>query len=93
MIIEIEWSEALNGYRYDFYKDARAFESGDNDDGGCCTGSKNEAIEMAMLQAMSKKKEKKEKKRKVVIEVEGGVADVTECPDDVEVEIIDHDDY
>lgn len=29
--------------------------------------------------------------RKVVIEVSGGVADVTECPDDVEVEIIDHD--
>ncbi len=30
-------------------------------------------------------------KRKVVIEVLGGVADVTQCPDDVEVEIIDHD--
>jgi len=31
------------------------------------------------------------KKRKVIIEVYGGVADVTQCPDDVEVEIIDHD--
>ncbi len=31
-------------------------------------------------------------KKKVVIEVLGGVAEVTECPDDVEeVEIIDHD--
>ncbi len=30
-------------------------------------------------------------KRKVLIEVLGGVADVTQCPDDVEVEIIDHD--
>ena len=29
--------------------------------------------------------------RKVIIEVSGGVADVTSCPDDVEVEIIDHD--
>lgn len=29
--------------------------------------------------------------RKVVIEVTDGVADVTECPDDVECEIIDHD--
>ncbi len=31
------------------------------------------------------------KKRKVVIEVLKGVAEVTKCPDDVEVEIIDHD--
>ena len=31
------------------------------------------------------------KKRRVVIEVYGGVADCTECPSDVEVEIIDHD--
>jgi hypothetical protein len=30
-------------------------------------------------------------KKQVVIEVLGGVATVTECPDDVEVEIIDHD--
>ena len=30
-------------------------------------------------------------KKKVVIEVHGGIAEVTECPDDVEVEIIDHD--
>lgn len=30
-------------------------------------------------------------KKKVVIEVLGGVAEVTECPDDVEVVIIDHD--
>lgn len=29
--------------------------------------------------------------RKVIVEVSGGVAYVTECPDDVEVEIIDHD--
>jgi hypothetical protein len=29
--------------------------------------------------------------RRVVIEVSGGVAEVTECPDDVEVIIIDHD--
>jgi hypothetical protein len=32
-----------------------------------------------------------EPKRKVVIEVYGGVAEVTSCPDDVDVEIIDHD--
>jgi len=31
------------------------------------------------------------KVRKVIIEVTGGVTDVTQCPDDVEVEIIDHD--
>ena len=30
-------------------------------------------------------------KRKVIIEVYGGVADCTSCPDDVEVIIIDHD--
>jgi hypothetical protein len=30
-------------------------------------------------------------KHKVVIEVEGGCAGVTSCPDGVEVEIIDHD--
>ena len=30
-------------------------------------------------------------KKNVVIELLGGVAEVTECPDDVEVEIIDHD--
>ncbi len=29
--------------------------------------------------------------KKVIIEVLGGVAEVTQCPDDVEVEIIDHD--
>jgi hypothetical protein len=29
--------------------------------------------------------------RKVVVEVLGGVADVTTCPADVEVEVIDHD--
>ncbi len=34
---------------------------------------------------------KKNKKRKVVVEVLKGVAEVTECPDDVEVKIIDHD--
>jgi len=28
---------------------------------------------------------------KVIIEVSGGVADVTQCPEGVEVEIIDHD--
>lgn len=33
----------------------------------------------------------KKEKRKVVVEVNGGVADVTQCPDDVEVKIIDHD--
>ena len=31
-------------------------------------------------------------KLKVVIEVSGGVAFVTQCPNEVEVEIIDHDD-
>ena len=31
-------------------------------------------------------------KLKVVVEVSGGVAYVTTCPDNVEVEIIDHDD-
>ena len=30
-------------------------------------------------------------KKKVVIEVLGGVAEVTQCPEGVEVEIIDHD--
>jgi len=30
-------------------------------------------------------------KPKVVIEVSGGIADVTSCPDGVDVEIIDHD--
>lgn len=29
--------------------------------------------------------------KKVIIEVTGGVAEVTQCPDDVMVEIIDHD--
>jgi hypothetical protein len=29
---------------------------------------------------------------KVVVEVSGGVAEVTHCPPNVEVEIIDHDD-
>lgn len=29
--------------------------------------------------------------KKVIIEVQGGVAHVTSCPDDVKVEIIDHD--
>ena len=29
--------------------------------------------------------------RKVIIHVRGGVAYVVECPEDVEVEIIDHD--
>ena len=32
-------------------------------------------------------------KQKVVIEVLGGVAWVKSCPDDVEVEIIDHDNH
>ncbi len=32
------------------------------------------------------------KKLKVIIEVLGGVAEVTQCPSNVEVEIIDHDD-
>lgn len=32
-----------------------------------------------------------ESDRKVVLEVHGGVADVTQCPDGVEVDIIDHD--
>lgn len=31
------------------------------------------------------------KKLKVVIEVKGGVAECTQCPEGVEVEIIDHD--
>ena len=31
-------------------------------------------------------------KQRVTIEVSGGVAYVTRCPEDVEVEIIDHDD-
>ena len=31
------------------------------------------------------------KKYKVIIEVLGGVAEITQCPDQVEVEIIDHD--
>ncbi len=31
------------------------------------------------------------KKLKVVVEVSGGVAYVTDCPEEVEVEIIDHD--
>ncbi len=30
-------------------------------------------------------------KHKVIVEVEGGCAEVTSCPDGVEVEIIDHD--
>lgn len=30
-------------------------------------------------------------KLKVIIEVSGGVAEVTSCPENVEVEIIDHD--
>ncbi len=30
-------------------------------------------------------------RRRVVIEVRGGVAEVTDAPNDVEVEIIDHD--
>jgi hypothetical protein len=38
------------------------------------------------------KKVEEERKRQVVIEVLGGVATVSECPDDVEVEIRDHDD-
>ena len=29
--------------------------------------------------------------QKVIIEVSGGVAEVTQCPEGVEVEIIDHD--
>ena len=37
------------------------------------------------------KKEAHVEKRHVVIEVRGGVAEVTEAPEDVEVEIIDHD--
>jgi len=30
-------------------------------------------------------------KYKVIVEILGGVAEVTSCPDNVEVEIIDHD--
>lgn len=30
--------------------------------------------------------------KKVIIEVSGGVAECTQCPEGVEVEIIDHDD-
>jgi hypothetical protein len=35
--------------------------------------------------------QRKPAKKKVIVEVLGGVADVTQCPPDVEVEIIDHD--
>ena len=37
------------------------------------------------------KKPKKQPKYQVKIEVLGGVAEVTECPPEVEVTIIDHD--
>jgi len=33
----------------------------------------------------------KPKKLKVTIEVKGGIAEVTQCPENVDVEIIDHD--
>jgi hypothetical protein len=31
------------------------------------------------------------KKNQVVVEVSGGVAEVTQCPEDIEVILIDHD--
>lgn len=60
-----------------------------NDDGAGITmntGGKLDAIIMALTLIA-----KKLAAAKVVIEVMGGVADCTECPDFVEVEIIDHD--
>ena len=62
----------------------------------CATGSGDSELTAASLAATSGKRKEgclmaKKQKRKVVVEDNGGVADVTQCPDDVEVEIIDHD--
>jgi len=56
MIIRIEESSNEEGYVYDLYKDDEAFEENNSFDGGLCTGSFDDALEMATSQAMERVK-------------------------------------
>jgi len=48
MIIEIHYSDTNDGYMYDIYENEEALTNGqDSLDGGICTGSSKQAIEMA----------------------------------------------
>ena len=52
LFISIEWSENEQGFMYEIYlnKSTEDIENGDSDDGGCCTGSPEDALEMATVQ-------------------------------------------
>ncbi len=50
--ITISYSDSNGGYMYDIYKNAQAIEDNDDSiDGGLCTGSMLDAIDMAAGQA------------------------------------------
>lgn len=53
LTITIAWSEEEKGYMYDIYNGTpEDIERGiDSEDGGCCTGSLSDALEMANEQA------------------------------------------
>lgn len=51
MIIRIEPSDNEPGYMYDIYKNDSTYEDNHSEDGGLCTGSIDDAVEMAMEQA------------------------------------------
>jgi len=63
--VTIFWSDANNGYQFDIYENSAAIEENDDPlDGGLCTGSFQDAMEMAFEQTKEYVHNEEEKKNK-----------------------------